>query len=194
MWKQINLKITDLYLDTPICNNHVFPPGLQDNIFFQWKHMGIVTIDLYREGTCSSFEQLKQYCALVFFCYLQVRDFVRKHISDFDVFNLNPTIVNVHAGASVTVSIFSKLLVEKVDNNTLLIFMKTFGLRNVHTCSVNARHSLIQFKVIHRLRYSKLKLHQIYPTISPLCNKCETLEGTLFHSSLCYIWKNGDLY
>ncbi len=146
--------------------------------------MGIVTIEIYREGTFSSFEQLKQYYA-VFFCYLQVRDFLRKHISDFEILNLNPTlesIVNVHAGASVTVSIFSKLLVEKVDNNTLLIFMKTFGMRNVHTCSVNARHSLIQFKVVHRLRYSKLKLHQIYPTISPLCNKCETLEGTLFHS------------
>ncbi len=85
--------------------------------------MGIVTIDLYREGTFSSFEQLKQYYA-VFFCYLQVRDLVRKHISDFEVLNLNPTLEssdNVHAGASVTVSIFSKLLVEKVDNNTINI-------------------------------------------------------------------------
>ncbi len=54
VWKQIKvyLKIPNLYLDTPICNNHVFPPGLQDKIFFQWKRMGIVTIqDLYREGT-----------------------------------------------------------------------------------------------------------------------------------------------
>ncbi len=41
---------------------------------------------------------------------LQVRDFVRKHIPDFEVLNLNPTlesIVNMHPGASGTVSIFT---------------------------------------------------------------------------------------
>ncbi len=166
--------------------------------------MGIVTIqNIYREGTFSSFEQLKQYYALVpahFFHYLQARDFVRKHISDFEVLNLNPTlesIVNMHPSASGTVSNFYKLLVEKMDNNTQKIkhdWEEEMGfniheniwecLRNVHTCSVNARHNLIQFKVVHRLHYSKLKLHKIYPTISPLCNKCKTLEGTLFHSLL----------
>ncbi len=56
------------------CPNLFSLRGLQDKIFFQWKHMGIVTIqDLYREGTISSFEQLKQYYALVpanFFSYL----------------------------------------------------------------------------------------------------------------------------
>lgn len=55
-------------------------------------------------------------------------------------------------------------------------------LRNIHTCSVNARHNLIQFKVIHRFHYSKSKFHKIYPTVSPLCNKCKTVDGTLFHS------------
>ncbi len=102
----------------------------------------------------------------------------------------------MHPGASGTVSNFYKLLVEKVDNNTQKIkhdWEEEMGfnihenmwdecLRNVHTCSVNVRHNLIQFKVVHRLHYSKLKLHKIYPTISPLCNKCKTLEGTLFHS------------
>lgn len=205
IWKQIKvyLKIPDLYLDTPICNNHAFPPGLHDKTFFQWKHMGIVTIqDIYREGTFSSFEKLKQFYDLVpahFFRYLQVRDFVRKHISDFETLNLNPTLENIasiHPGARGTVSNFYKLLVEKVDNNThkikhdweeemgfnIHVDMWNESLRNIHTCSVNARHNLIQFKIIHRLHYSKSKLHKIYPTISPLCNKCKTLEGTLFHS------------
>ncbi len=108
------------------------------------------------EGTFSSFGQLKQCYALDpahFFRYLQVRDFVRKHIPDFEVLNLNPTlesIVNMHPGASGTVSNFYKLLVEKVDNNTQKIKHDweeemSFNiheniwdecLRNVHTCSV----------------------------------------------------------
>ncbi len=82
--------------------------------------MGIVTIqDLYREGTFSSFEQLKQYYALVpvyLFHYLQARDFVRKHISDFEVLNLNPTlesIVNMHPSASGTVSNFLQTIGRK---------------------------------------------------------------------------------
>jgi len=82
--------------------------------------MGIVTIlDLYREGTFSSFEQLKQNYALVsahFFRYLQVRDFVRKHIQNFEVLNLNPTlerIVNVHPGLNGSVYNFYKLLLKK---------------------------------------------------------------------------------
>lgn len=74
----------------------------------------------------------------IFFRYLQVRDFIRKHSSDIKALNLNPTWI--------------------------------------------ARHNLIQFKVIHRLHYSKLNHHKTYPTISPLCNKCKMLEGTLLYS------------
>lgn len=35
------------------------------------------------------------------------------------------------------------------------------ALENVHKCSTNSRHCLIQFKIIHRLHYSKAKLRYI---------------------------------
>ncbi len=35
-------------------------------------------------------------------------------------------------------------------------------LTAVRSCSVNIRHQLIQFKVIHRLHYTKTKLHKIF--------------------------------
>lgn len=43
-------------------------------------------------------------------------------------------------------------------------------LNSVHDCSVNVRHSLIQFKTIHRLYYSTEKLHTFFSDFSPVCN------------------------
>ncbi len=45
----------------------------------------------------------------------------------------------------------------------------TEGLASIHKCSINSRHNLIQFKTIHRLHYSKERLHKIFPDVSPLC-------------------------
>ena len=60
------------------------------------------------------------------------------------------------------------------------------GLEHIHQCSTNARHSLIQFKILHRLHYSKERLHKIYPEVSPNCDKCLSAEDTLLHSfALC---------
>lgn len=49
-------------------------------------------------------------------------------------------------------------------------------------CSVNVKHNLIEFKTIHRLYLSKVKLHLIFPDVSPLCNRCKIEDGTLIHS------------
>ena len=60
------------------------------------------------------------------------------------------------------------------------------SLRYINTCSLNARHCLIQFKILHRLHYSKVKLHRIFPEISPICEKCNQVEANLLHSyTLC---------
>ncbi len=44
-----------------------------------------------------------------------------------------------------------------------------------------ARHSLIQFKVVHRAHISKVKLAQMFSGTSSLCNRCQCAEGTLIH-------------
>lgn len=48
-------------------------------------------------------------------------------------------------------------------------------------CSLNARHRLVQFKVLH-IHYSKVKLHNIFPDISPLCDISQSTEADLLHS------------
>ena len=54
-------------------------------------------------------------------------------------------------------------------------------LKDIHKCSINSRHQLIQFKVLHRLHYSCTKLHSFYPSVSPYCPKCKSAEGNLGH-------------
>ena len=60
------------------------------------------------------------------------------------------------------------------------------SLQLINACSINSRHSLIQFRIIHRLHYSKSKLHKMFPDISPQCDKCNTAEANLLHCfALC---------
>lgn len=60
------------------------------------------------------------------------------------------------------------------------------SLEYIHECSINAQHCSIQFKILHRLHYSKAELHGIFPDVSPLCEKCDSMEATLSHSyALC---------
>jgi len=56
------------------------------------------------------------------------------------------------------------------------------GLEDIDKQSVNTRLCLIQFKVLHRLHFSKKKLHRIFPNVSPLCDKCKSEEADLAHS------------
>lgn len=39
-------------------------------------------------------------------------------------------------------------------------------LCSINSCSVNSRHQLIQYKVIHRLHHSCVKLHSFSPSIN----------------------------
>lgn len=54
-------------------------------------------------------------------------------------------------------------------------------LRKIHSSSMCARHSLIQFKVVHRAHLPKSKLSRIYPPIDPTCDRCKSAETTFIH-------------
>lgn len=55
------------------------------------------------------------------------------------------------------------------------------GLRRTRSCSIIARHQLIQVKVMHEFYYSKIKLHRIILTIFSPCDRCKSAEGSLTH-------------
>lgn len=53
------------------------------------------------------------------------------------------------------------------------------ALKRIHSSSVCATHGLLQFKIIHRLHWSKQKLNKIFPEI-PSCDRCGLTPASLW--------------
>ncbi len=51
--------------------------------------------------------------------------------------------------------------------------------------SICVRHGLLQFKIIHRLHFSRSKLARIFPEIDPTCSRCHNTLNTL--TLACFI-------
>lgn len=204
VWKQIQhfLDLPKVYLDSPICHNHAFTPALMDPVFSKWRTNNILCIqDLYSQGCLVSFQHLQQVFDLPashFFRFLQIRNFIRTHIPQYEQKPQHTTldsIIRLTPGNRGTVSILygilgahQKVNTDKVKNSweqelgmELCPSVWEGVLDMIHGTSVNSRHSLLQFKVVHRLHFSKARLHSIYPNTSPLCDKCKQQTGTLTH-------------
>lgn len=64
-----------------------------------------------------------------------------------------------------------------------------------HRSSICARHGLLQFKIMHRLHWSKQKLNKIFPSVEPSCDRCGLGPATLGHMfwscpKLSHFWDN----
>lgn len=204
IWKQIkkDLKLNNIPLCLPIVNNPLFKSSFMDKGFTQWKNYGIKNIGhLYGKGTFLSFQELQQNYGLHsnnFFRYLQIRDYVK---SNTQVYRSRESEIldeclNKHPNTEKLIAyIYNTLLNNEVPpsepyrykweneiGHPITKDMWDESLQQIHQCSLNARHTLIQFKVLHRLHYSKLKLNRIFPQISPICDKCLHLEANLTHT------------
>lgn len=51
----------------------------------------------------------------------------------------------------------------------------------VHSSSLCIRHGLIQFKILHRLHLSKLKLSKRFSSVDPICDRCRQTPASLGH-------------
>ena len=208
IWKQItnHFKLRGISFLLPIAANPSFAPSALDNTFLDWREKGLNCIgDLYIEGIFASFVQLKGKYDLPqrdFFRYLQIRSYVRKHIPDFETARPDKLDGSLKQAAETShiISYLYDSLHNMVPVSTDSIKAKwetelgvqlaediwKESLEYIHTCSINTRHCLIQFKILHRLHYSKEKLHKIFPNISPQCDKCNAADATLLHSyALC---------
>ena len=208
IWKQIksSYKLKSISSALPIDRNPTFAPSGLGGAFSKWNQKGIQCVgDLYIHGVFASFSQLQQKFGLEntnFFQYLQIRDYIRKHLEDFQ------TETKTLIDDCLKLPINEAKLITRIYNNLLSFspppahihrrkWEKEFGepitddlwdraLEMINTCSHSARHCLIQFKIIHMLHFSKEKLHNIYPEVSPLCDKCKSSIATHLHSyALC---------
>ena len=213
IWNQIRkaCELRNTSIHAPIWHNHAFPPSFTDSAFKDWSRKGIVTVeDLYINGHFASFDQLVSKFSLSktqFFRYLQLRNYVRQNIPSFESLPADDSMSKILLGspeAKNLISSFVGIFLNQQDKSTLKI-KQTWerdlnieisddvwegALKNIKSCSINSRLQLIQFKVTLRLHYSKVKLHNFFPNLSPLCNRCKIAEGTLAH----HFWDCPNLY
>lgn len=195
VWNQLlgTVKAPKTYLDTPICNNHAFKPGLEDMTFVIWRRKGICSLkDIYMDGHLASFQQLRMKFNLPnshFFRFLQLRHFIKASIPHYEtiphhsvldsfmsvkpytrgaVSRLYNVVLNIHSPSSDTFreQWQEEFGVEVTDD----VWQES--IKNIYCSSINARHNLIKFKVVYRLHLSPSKLQKIYKNVSSLCFKC----------------------
>ena len=130
---------------------------------------------MYIDKHFAAFSQLKDKFSLPsthFFRYLQVRNYVRQNVPNFESLPEESRVYSFLLGPPESkhlISDFVKVLSEQVNYATHSLkkaweeelglqiddIVWEEGLSRIQYCSINARHHLIQFKVMHRLHYSK---------------------------------------
>ncbi len=53
------------------------------------------------------------------------------------------------------------------------------ALDRIHSSLICLWHTVIQFKVLHRLHWSKVKLAKFTPIVDPMCDQCRQAPATL---------------
>ncbi len=196
IWTQFrkSFGFKDPSLLSPVARNHFFLPSMQDGSFRSWSDKGIQFIN----NLFASFEQLVSHFGLTksdFFRVLQVRDYIRSFLSDFPVMppeNPLDSYLSCNILAKGSISIIYNLIINQASSsldNIKRVWGEDLGgqlsedtwncvLKQVHSSYMCARHSLIQFKIVHRAHISKVKLAQTFPGTSSLCNRCQCAEAT----------------
>lgn len=203
IWNQFrsHYKFLSASILGPIHNNHFFPPSTMSLSFIEWLRRDIYCFHgLYDSGTLDSFENLQKRHNLprqMFFQYLQIRHFLKASFPSFPALpslGVWEDLTLIKPGRSIISVIYQKLM-SLDDHNLANIQIKwedelgielgdnwDCALTRVNSSSSCARLSLIQFKVLHRVHYSKAKLAEIYPGVDASCSRCSFSPANLTHS------------
>ena len=216
VWTQFckHFKLNNFILLGPLCNNHNFLPSKLDSTFTLWKEKGITSFrDLFLNGIFVDFKSLSHEHDLHqgnFFRYLQVRSFVKDNCSTFPSLPADlPKILDRPESLTRMVSkLYTNILQsnpspllkvkQQWENELGVQFQDPWWERaklQVNYSSSCARLNLIQYKVLHRMHFSKAKLAKFFPSTSDACNRCAFVPSDLAHtfwscSKLTGFWKN----
>lgn len=204
IWFQFrrHFALNNLPLASPIVQNHIFTPSMTDAAFDIWSKNGIRSLhDLYFNVTFASFEQLVQKFTIPhthFFRYLQLRSFVSSNSNRFPhcpAPSLIDSILEYRCGEKQSISKVYGLL--NLHNLTALESLKQKwekeiedqlpddvwqeAIRRIHSSSISLRHTIVQFKIVHRLHWSKDRLAKFKSDVDPNCDRCKQAPATLFH-------------
>ena len=219
IWTQIRKRFGWLSLPqtTPLRNNHLFIPAKIDSRFATLENKGLRCLgDLYINRLFASFNQLCLTFGLGntdFFRFFQLRDFARTYSSQFPQappLSGMDLVLQAKSLPKGHVSYLYNLLSPTNDSSVnksrtgweteLQISISDAlwkkALKAVNSSSSCARLSVIQFKVLFRLHYSKDKLFKLYPDkTSETCDRCSRTPCNLTHmfwtcSKLLNYWQS----
>ncbi|KAI5086736.1 hypothetical protein C0J45_23912, partial [Silurus meridionalis] len=188
----------------PIYKNHLFPPSMLDSSFRCWETSGLRCIkDLYAEGLFSSFENLRRLYDLPhnhFFRYLQIRSFIKNKFPPFPDLAPSSPLDNLTSSylpftneglISILYSQILSLQTHNLDKiksrweaDLAIELSEDFwgkALKTIHSSSSSVRLRLIQFKVLHRVHFTKARLARIFPGLDASCDRCSLSPANLLH-------------
>lgn len=197
IWSQfrLSLGLKGRSLTAPILYNISFPLSSLDEAFNIWRDHDLITVgQLYINNTFASFTQLQEKFNLPsshLFRYFQIRSFILKQFPTFPLRmsqNILEDILEQYKSTKGAISKIYTIINTKQSPSTgplrklweeelNLIFedhVWNLILDRIHSSSINARHTLIQFKVVPRTHWSRTKLNKIFPDFDPTCLRCLT--------------------
>lgn len=204
IWNQIRRHFgwQSISLTSPVYANHYFKPSVMDKAFLIWHNAGIKQFqDLYNNGTFVSFQYLCDTFNIPrthFFRFLQIRNFIR-NISPIFPRQLPSTpydhILNKPLSFKGIISASYGMLMTFSPSNLSDLKSQWEGelgepicdedweaaLGRVHSSSICARHGFLQFKVLHRIHWTKLRLSRRFPDVDPLCDRCKCSPASHTH-------------
>uniref|UniRef100_A0A3P9H232 Reverse transcriptase domain-containing protein n=1 Tax=Oryzias latipes TaxID=8090 RepID=A0A3P9H232_ORYLA len=218
IWAQFRrvFSLKDLSKLAPVFRNHQFIPSTSDEAFHEWSRRGVCLIDdLFIDNTFACFDQLLVKFNIPrshFFRYLQLRSFVFKSYPCFPSHppdSLLESTLKINVGSRGTIGkIYSLLNTHDLEPLTTLKShweeelhlnipdsIWSEALDNIHSSSICLRHQVIQFKIVHRLHWSKAKLSKFVHNIDPTCDRCSCSVANLSHmfwscSKLDHFWES----
>ena len=196
IWKQFrqHFKLSSPSPHSPILNNHLFTPSKFDTTFALWKRKGIVVFsNLYVDGTFATFEDIRNKFDLPhssLFRYLQARDCARTHFASFPLLTANSLMDDILSlnKLSGSIAVLYDLIISAGTSpltGAVGKWERELGLdltdewweiafKRVNSTSSCARLTLIQFKVLHRIHFTKAKLSKLFPGSSDICDRCSS--------------------
>ena len=194
IWKQFrqHFKLSTPIPLSPICSNHLFPPSNADSAYTLWRERGLVRFsDLYSEGTFASFNDLCVKFNLPqshMFRYFQAQNYARTHFTSFPQSPAGSLITEILSLPMARCKISVLYDLTSSSNMSPLERVKSgwerelgFGLTDgwwrealirVNSTSSCARLSLIQFKVLHKIHFTRNRLSRLFPGTNDICDRC----------------------
>lgn len=204
IWAQFrkNFGFENLLHLTPIHNNHLFLPARLDSEFALWQRRGLHNFsDMYIDGVLASFQDLSHKFDLPrssLFRYFQVRHFLQNHNPDFpniipstavdDLLKLTFKPKGLISRINNCIASFKNITMPKIKadwENELGVDLEEeiweSALLRVNNSTFCAKLNIIQFKILHRIHYSKARLARIFPNIDASCESCRNPSADLTH-------------